>query len=181
MNIEEILHKLEIVARKHTIEVCDGSKIETMPASLVDELRLNYFSAELLSNYIDNKEKEINRLNNIIDELEKWIKENNLGKYRTENVVNTDELLDKLNELKEVISNMNIEKIYMHKEFLQKALTFEEISKLYREVLYNQYEELTDSDSIHCYQLTRDIIDIFTQMVNGRKFEENYLKNKIKW
>lgn len=76
---------------------------------------------------------------------------------------------------------MNIEKIYMHKEFLQKALTFEEISKLYREVLYNQYEELTDSDSIHCYQLTRDIIDIFTQMVNGRKFEENYLKNKIKW
>lgn len=76
---------------------------------------------------------------------------------------------------------MNIEKIYMHKVFLQKALTFEEISKLYREVLYNQYEELTDSDSIHCYQLTRDIIDIFTQMVNGRKFEENYLKNKIKW
>lgn len=76
---------------------------------------------------------------------------------------------------------MNIEKIYMHKEFLQKALTFEEISKLYREVLYNQYEELKDSDSIHCYQLTRDIIDIFTQMVNGRKFEENYLKNKIKW
>jgi len=76
---------------------------------------------------------------------------------------------------------MNIEKIYMHKEFLQKALTFEEISKLYREVLYNQYEELTDSDSIHCYQLTRDIIDIFTQMVNGRKFEEDYLKNKIKW
>lgn len=76
---------------------------------------------------------------------------------------------------------MNIEKIYMHKEFLQKALTFEEISKLYREVLYNQYKELTDSDSIHCYQLTRDIIDIFTQMVNGRKFEEDYLKNKIKW
>ena len=66
MNIEEILYKLEIVARKHTIEVCDGSKIETIPASLVNELRLNYFSAELLSNYIDNKDKEINRLNNII-------------------------------------------------------------------------------------------------------------------
>lgn len=76
---------------------------------------------------------------------------------------------------------MNIEKIYKHKEFLQKELTFEEISKLYREVLYNKYEELTDSDSIHCYQLARDIIDIFTQMINGRKFEENYLKNKIKW
>lgn len=76
---------------------------------------------------------------------------------------------------------MNIEKIYNIKEFLQKELTFEEISKLYREVLYNQYEELTDSDSIHCYQLIRDIIDIFTQMVKGRKFEENYLKEKIKW
>lgn len=45
--------------------------------------------------------KELERLNNIIDELEKWIKENNLGEYRTENVVDTDELLDKLKELKE--------------------------------------------------------------------------------
>lgn len=44
---------------------------------------------------------ERDSLNNIIDELEKWIKENNLGKYRTENVVNTDELLNKLKELKE--------------------------------------------------------------------------------
>lgn len=76
---------------------------------------------------------------------------------------------------------MNIEKIFEYKNKIQQELTFEEISKLYREVLYNQYEELTDSDSIHCYQLTRDIIDIFTQMVNGRKFEEDYLKNKIKW
>ena len=46
-------------------------------------------------------EKEIDRLNNIINELEKWIKENNLGEYRTENVVDTDELLDKLKALKE--------------------------------------------------------------------------------
>lgn len=76
---------------------------------------------------------------------------------------------------------MNMEKIYMHKEFLQKALTFEEISKLYREVLYNKYEELEDSDEIHCYQLLRDMIDIFTQMTNGRKFDEDYLKDKIKW
>ena len=45
--------------------------------------------------------KETDRLNNIINKLEKWIKENNLGKYRTENVVDTDELLDKLKELKE--------------------------------------------------------------------------------
>ena len=76
---------------------------------------------------------------------------------------------------------MNIEKIFEYKHELQEELSFEEIIKLYREILYNKYEELTDSDSIHCYQLTRDMLDIFTQMVNGRKFDENYLKDKIKW
>ena len=53
-----------------------------------------------LSKNITEKGKEIERLNNIIDELEKWIKENDLGKYRTENVIDTDELLNKLQELK---------------------------------------------------------------------------------
>lgn len=76
---------------------------------------------------------------------------------------------------------MNLDEIFIRKEFLQKALTFEEISRLYRECLYDEYEKLEDSDSIHCYQLTRDMIDIFTQMVNGRKFEQDYLKNKIRW
>ena len=53
--IKEILDKLEIVARKHTIEVCeDGSKIETKPASVVDELRLNNYSSKLLLDYIIN-------------------------------------------------------------------------------------------------------------------------------
>lgn len=56
--IKEIINQLEIVARKHTIEVCeDGSKIETMPASVVDELRLSSFSAELLLDYITNLQK----------------------------------------------------------------------------------------------------------------------------
>ena len=50
---------------------------------------------------LDSAENKVDRLNNIINELEKWIKENNLGEYRTENVVDTDELLDKLKELKE--------------------------------------------------------------------------------
>ena len=76
---------------------------------------------------------------------------------------------------------MDMEKIYMHKALLQKTLTFEELSKLYREILYDKYTELEDSDEIHCYQLLRDMIDIFTQMFNGRKFDENYLKDKIKW
>ena len=60
-----------------------------------------YDEASTLELMFIKKEKEIDKLNNIINELEKWIKENNLGKYRTENVVNTDELLDKLKELKE--------------------------------------------------------------------------------
>lgn len=76
---------------------------------------------------------------------------------------------------------MNIEKIYEYKEQLEKELSFEEISKLYREVLYEKYGDLEDSDSIHCYQLLRGLIDIFTQMTQGRKFEEGYLKDTIKW
>lgn len=76
---------------------------------------------------------------------------------------------------------MNIEKIYAYKEDIEKDLTFEEISKLYREILYEKYGELEDSDSIRLYQLLRDMIDIFTQMCNGRTFEKGYLVDKIKW
>ena len=76
---------------------------------------------------------------------------------------------------------MNIEKIFDYKDKLQKDLSFKEISKLYREILYNEYEKLEDYQKIHCYQLLRDNIDIFTQMINGRIFDEEYLKDKIKW
>ena len=76
---------------------------------------------------------------------------------------------------------MNIEKIFEYKDKLQKDLSFEEISKLYREILYNEYEKLEDYQKIHCYQILRDNIDIFTQMINGRIFDEEYLKDKIKW
>lgn len=76
---------------------------------------------------------------------------------------------------------MNLDKIFEYKEKIENDLSFEEISKLYREILYNQYENLEDSQRIHCYQLLRDMIDIFTQMMNGREFDENYLKDKIKW
>lgn len=76
---------------------------------------------------------------------------------------------------------MNIDKIYEYKHKLQEELNFEEISKLYREVLYDEYAKAEDCDIIHCYQLLRDIIDIFTQMTKGRKFEKNYLKDKMKW
>ena len=76
---------------------------------------------------------------------------------------------------------MNIEKIYKYKEKLEKELSFEEISKLYREILYDKYENLKEYQQIHQYQITRDMIDIFTQMMNGRVFDEEYLKNIIKW
>lgn len=76
---------------------------------------------------------------------------------------------------------MNIDKIFEYKQKLQKDLTFEEISKLYREVLYGEYTKAKDNNIIHCYYLLRDIIDIFTQMINGRTFNENYLKDNIKW
>ena len=76
---------------------------------------------------------------------------------------------------------MNIEKIFEYKEKLQKDLTFEEISKLYRECMYNEYEKLKDWEIIHCYQITRGCIDIFNQMLNGRKFDEDYLRGAIKW
>ena len=76
---------------------------------------------------------------------------------------------------------MDLNKIFNYKDELEKNLTFDEISKLYREILYDKYGELKDSDSIHLYQLLRDIIDIFTQMTKGREFESSYLKNKIKW
>ena len=54
-----------------------------------------------LAEHITDLQEEIARLNNIINELEKWIKENDLGQFRNENVVDTDELLYKLKELKE--------------------------------------------------------------------------------
>ena len=76
---------------------------------------------------------------------------------------------------------MDLEKIFLYKEALQKELSFEEISKLYREILYDKYTELKEYQQIHQYQLTRDMIDIFTQMMNGRIFEEDYLKSIIKW
>ena len=64
----------------------------------IGKLQLCYFGDRNAFNEIVS---EYDRLNNIINGLEKWIKENNLGKYRTENVVDTDELLDKLKALKE--------------------------------------------------------------------------------
>ena len=76
---------------------------------------------------------------------------------------------------------MDIGKKNAYQGLLEREFTFDELCKLFREILYTKYEELEDSDSIHCYQLLRGTIDIFNQMVNGRKFDKGYLKDTIKW
>lgn len=76
---------------------------------------------------------------------------------------------------------MDIGKVYEYQEDIEENMTFEEQMKLCRELLYSKYEELEDSDSIHCYQLLRGMIDIFTQMCEGRVFDKGYLEDTIKW
>ena len=76
---------------------------------------------------------------------------------------------------------MNIDKIFEYKEKIQEDLTFEEISKLYMECIYDKYGELETYQEIHCYQLLRDLVGIFIQITKGREFEDGYLKDKIKW
>lgn len=105
MNKEEFIGKLQMVyvgdknAFNEIVE--DNQKLKNLVVySKVEIDRLNNITKEL-SKDVDMWNKKYNEQFNIINELEKWIKENNLGKYRTENVVNTDELLNKLKELKE--------------------------------------------------------------------------------
>ena len=74
-------------------------------------------------------------------------------------------------------------KLARYQDELEKNLTFEEISKVYREILYKYYENFTDEEyqKIRTYQLLRTAIDIFSQMVNKRVFEENYLIDRLRY
>lgn len=76
---------------------------------------------------------------------------------------------------------MDMDKVYNIVEQLENKCTFEEISRIYREIIYEKYEHLTEYQQIHCYQLLRGMVDIFTQMMAGRVFDEDYLKDTIKW
>lgn len=77
---------------------------------------------------------------------------------------------------------MNIDKIFEYKEKIENDLNFEEISKMYREILFDSYAEETEYQIIHCYQILRGLIDIYTQMkVQRRIFDEDYLKDAVKW
>ena len=57
-----------------------------------------------LNKQLEEKDKEIDRLNNIINEFEKWIRDNRatgLAQNHNLTVIFADMLLDKLKELKE--------------------------------------------------------------------------------
>lgn len=81
------------------------------------------------------------------------------------------------------MNDNSLYKIFKYKDELENNLTIEEISKVYREIIYNQYEKFTDKEfqKIRVYQLLRSTIDIFTQMINGREFDENYLIDKLRY
>ena len=86
--IKEIINQLEIVARKHTIQVCeDGSKIETMPASAIDELRLNNYSSKLLLDYITNLQTIEREYSNLLSENAELQQENDDYKSKVEKAV----------------------------------------------------------------------------------------------
>ena len=54
-----------------------------------------------LRDTIDNQKEEIDRLNNIINELEKWLKELKDMESFADNLAIINTILDKLKELKE--------------------------------------------------------------------------------
>ena len=78
---------------------------------------------------------------------------------------------------------MDLDKIFKYKEELKENLSIEEINKLYKELMYDEYQKFTmeEYDKIHCYQVLHSTIGIFDQMLKGNKFQEGYLKDTIKW
>ena len=116
--------------------------------------------AKIFLKYLEEKEKEIEKVKK--------------------------EKLDLFN--KGVELNLNIrEKKDKEIERLNKEL---EIRIQNSQYLIRKYDELEEIiiELEKCFEKTwqnykdsRDIIGIFTQMINGREFDENYLKDKIKW
>lgn len=68
----------------------------------------------------------------------------------------SDELIKELSRL-QLLSSRYKNKMSM----CPLSITFKEISKLYREILYNEYEKLEDYQKIYSYQILRDNIDKF--------------------
>lgn len=83
LEVKKILDNLEYVSDIHKVFIEDGYKIqEEIPSSQVKELRLNSYSAKLLSNYINNLQSKIDKANEIIKD---WHQEYN-GLMETNNI-----------------------------------------------------------------------------------------------
>lgn len=78
--------------------------------------------------------------------------------------------------------NMNLYNVIQLRNEIINKCNFEETMKIFREILYVYYSKLnSNQQTIDMYYLLRNIIDIFTQMYNGRVFNDEYLKGIIKW
>lgn len=71
---------------------------------LITAIELSKENIKFYGNTEEEKDKEIERLNNIIDELEKWIKEDKeyaMNNFECGRCFNMFDILNKLKELKE--------------------------------------------------------------------------------
>lgn len=86
-------------------------------------------------------------------------------------------------DIQEVMFNVNV---------LKSRLSFKEISKIYREIIYDivgidskiyQTRSKQNIEQLNIMQQKLSgFIDIFTQMyINKRVFDDNYLKDKFRW
>lgn len=98
MNEADILNQLRIIAREHTIKIVEGHMEETMPASVVNELRLNNFSAKILLDYITNLQNQLQQKENIIKEVRELLKNDYFEDGSFNNYKKVFELLDKESE-----------------------------------------------------------------------------------
>ena len=133
--IKEIINQLEIVARKHTIELCeDGSKIETMPASIVDELRLNNYSSKILLDYITNLQTIEQQYSALLSENAELQEELKGYKQERENLFKTTHKLQKeIKGLKEVNNYSKRELYKINKDRLEANLKLVEENKRLKE------------------------------------------------
>ncbi len=105
--IKEILNNLRYTAKEHTIQVLENSgMIESCPQQIPTEMRLNSYSAKILLDYITNLQQENEKLNNIINTFEEYLRDlYHSFDYEAYESKILDKVLDELKELKESGNN----------------------------------------------------------------------------
>lgn len=90
---------------------------------------------------------------------------------------------------------MNIEKVFKYKDELESNLTFEEICKCFREIMYEQisyysedhkgriydgsYSDVQINQATRVQQKMSMCVDLYNQIISGnREFDEGYLREK---